>query len=153
MSVQTMPAVGCLDSMFAAGFDDFEINVPYHDLRPYKIFLFNNGDHWMASMEDNLANGREVAAGEGATPGEALWDMTDGQLHSAKGWTGDVSALPHRIMLVAAILWAEATGKTAEEDTAKATAALAEAAAQTAAYTRACADRDALFDRTTIDAW
>jgi hypothetical protein len=147
-----MAAVGVLDSFVDAGFDDFEINIPYHEQRPYKIFLWHAPECWMASMEDNLNKGREVAAGEGATVGEALWNLTDQHLHGAKPWTGDATALPERIMLVAAIVWADAVREAAEEDAAKVAAAAAVAGETEAAYAQAVKARDTLLDR-SLASW
>lgn len=125
-------AYDCLDSLTAAGFDDFEITIPYSDERPYRIFLFHCGDgRWRASVEDNLADRLEVAEGEGSSPGEALWNLGNEHLGTAEGWAGDAAILAPRIMLLASILWADATRKTAEEDAA----------------------RDELLDRTKIEAW
>jgi hypothetical protein len=108
---------------------------------------------WSASLEDTLANHVEVAEGEGRSLAEALWNLTDQHLHSAKGSTGDVSIIPARIMLVASILWVDATRKAAQVDAEKAAALALEARKTAVSHAQAAAARDELFDRTMIEAW
>lgn len=130
------PSPDCLSAMITAGWDDFEIGIPYHDYRPYLLTLFGNKDRWYATVEDTITGTYvTVAHSEGSTSDEALWNVTS-KVPGFRPWAGKTAAIPVRLLALAAILWAEATAKDAGYD--------AESAEN---HARAIADRDALIAR------
>lgn len=126
-----IPASDCLSSLLAAGWDNFEITIPYHDECPYLLTLWEIKGHWSACVLNTMCDYETMAKGEGASASEALWN-TASAVFGTQPWTGNTAAIPARLIALAAVLWAQATAEVADED--------AEAASN---HARAVADRDA----------
>ena len=143
----------CLCSLMEAGWDNFEITIPYGEERPYRLVLWEHGGHWAACVENAMCNDETMAEGEGNSPGEALWNVGSGHLGSAMPWTGDAVAIPARLMLLAAVLWADATKEAARADAEAASKAAQTAREAAESHARALALRDDLLDEASIAVW
>jgi hypothetical protein len=87
-----------LDGLMAAGFDSWEMYIPYDDERPYQITLWRNDDGpWKAVVENTNDNYNTVARSEAETPSAALWGLT--------GESGDDADLPAALVSMAARLY------------------------------------------------
>jgi hypothetical protein len=129
------PAAPVLDVMIAAGWDDFEIGIPFHPELPYRVLLFKHDGIWKADLENSMRGHAMEAQAEGKSAAEALWNLSEPHL-GGMSWPGDDNlvpgAIPARLMAQAAVLWAGAVKECAEEARAKSDAATAKSDAATA---------------------
>lgn len=107
----------CICSLLAAGFDSYEIYIPYTENRPYQLCVWAQEKGWGAVIYDMDNNMVTRATGNGASAGEAIWDLT--KIPDDGPWSGDNDALPSRIIALAARLWETDTVAAAHVDSAK----------------------------------
>jgi hypothetical protein len=136
--MERMTTGDCLDLMLAAGFDNFETHIPVvNEHSNYVLTLWHHGgDPWKAHVEDDMSDYETMATGEGATPLEALWNLTL-PVGDSKPFSGDAAAIPGRIKALGARLWAEATRKVAMDEACAAVSAMLKAKDSGLRYTNA----------------
>lgn len=143
--VPVTPIAPVLDVMIAAGWDDFEITIPFHPERPYRVLLFEHEGTWKADLENTMCGHETEAQGAGKSVAEALWNLGEPHL-GGMSWPGEGNlvpgAIPARLMAQAAVLWAAAVEACAEEARAKSDAMTAETLQEMRRVRATAADRD-----------